>query len=540
MRFSAIHQGRGSTLERQTELIEDWFNCHQVIERSKLSSVDYGKSGYTGKDQHELGKIRDAIDAGLISAGDYILVEAIDRIGRMQPLKMIELITSIVNKGVIIVTLEDNHEYSQDTLNTNASSLYILAGKVQQAHDYSKQLSRRITKAYERKRREARDGKGAALNTPIWLDKGNVLVPDKAKMVLECIDLYLKGYGTRRIVLDLLPKYPHLKSVHPTTLKRWFKNRVLIGEWETIEGVIPNVFKPLIDTTLFYKLQKELKHRTKKMSPEKTYELSGIVVCACCKKSFHFQRKKYKDYVIIYANCSNYLKRGLPFCTNKKTWPYEVLMHIYEDTYSESMQTVAEAKLDTIRSEDLDTLKAQLAESMESYNNLMKLYERSTTIVLEDRLVSLSEEQKVLKAKVSELEIKLEDDIGYTTEESFAMHNLISQLGIDPIQKRDVLLKSGYQIPIEGSQITIRGGRYESQTYTLIRRSTKHNCYLVEHEYPETNFESYKANDAIEQISSGVNKLAISRSGLVAYAPASGDISWEQFLKDFTKYKLED
>ena len=540
IRFSAINQGKGSTISRQRELVDQWLKHHPDIERSPLSATDKGKSGYSGEHlNHGLGLIRAAINAGQICSGDYILVEAIDRIGRLEPLDMVELITSIVKKGVTIITLEDNHEYTEQTLNHNSSSLYILVGKVQQAHDYSKQLSRRITKAYERKRRQARNGEGASLHTPIWLDKAGELKPVESKMVTECIELYLKGYGARQIIQNLLPTYSHLKGVHPSTLKRWFQNRVIIGEWDTIDGIIPNVFKPLIDELTFYKLQAQIKQRRKHMSPAKTYELSGLAVCAQCKKSYHFQRKKHKDYVIIYANCSTYLKRGKDFCNNRKTWPYEVLMHIYEETHLSSLQVIAEKEYDTSQSDELIVLRSQLEEVDSSYRNILGLIEKAPSPILEDRLATLSEDSIILRAQIENVESKLGDNSNYILTDGFSISDLMDELSLDPIQKRDVLLKSGYRIPIDDSQVTINGGRYGSQKFTLMKRSTKRNCYLVEHAIPEFTAESYDYRGAECTIPARTDKLAIDREGVTAIASGNDSISWEQFIGDFDKYKLD-
>ena len=117
-RFSAIHQGKGSTLDRQQQLIDQWVDQHPDVERSNLSVTDKGKSAYKGDHlNHGLGLILAAIKSGEIKAGDYILVEAIDRIGRLQPTDMVELINGIVKAGVTIVTLEDKTEYTKASLN---------------------------------------------------------------------------------------------------------------------------------------------------------------------------------------------------------------------------------------------------------------------------------------------------------------------------------------------------------------------------------------------------------------------------------------
>ena len=333
MRFSAAHQGKGSTIERQTAYIDQWLVNHPNIQLSNLSSKDEGMSGYSGKHlEHGLGRILNAIKSGNIASGDFILVEAIDRIGRLEPMEMMKLITEITQTGVTIETLEDAQSYSLDRLNQDPSALFILIGKIQQAHDYSKKLSDRISAAYTNKRIRARNGDQIALNTPIWLTTNGELKPPHTDMVTQCINLYLKGYSANLIIKELKTQYTKLETTHPETLKKWFKNRALIGDWTNKGDHIPDVFEPLIDKNTFYKLQREIERRYKQMSPPNAYELSGLVICDQCNSNFYFRTKKNKDYTIIYSNCSRYLKLGRDGCTNNKTWPYEVLKVIADRT----------------------------------------------------------------------------------------------------------------------------------------------------------------------------------------------------------------
>tara|TARA_R110002049_G_scaffold16122_1_gene65001 strand:+ start:103 stop:1749 length:1647 start_codon:yes stop_codon:yes gene_type:complete len=537
MRFSAIHQGKGSTLERQKELIEEWFHHHPDIKRSNLSSIDYGKSGFTGKDQHGLDKIRAAVEMGKILVGDYILVEAMDRLGRLQPLKMIELITSIVNRGVVIVTLEDGQEYSQNTLNNNPSCLYILAGKVQQAHDYSKQLSRRILKAYERKRRLAREGGSISLHTPVWLTSKGKLDPVKSEMVKECISLYLKGYGARRVILDLIPKYPDLSKVHPSTFKKWFTNRVIIGEWDTLGERIPNVFEPLIDLPTFYRLQKELDYRRRVMSPEKTYQLSGLVVCGECEGKYHFRRKKHKDFTIIYSNCSTYLKRGSHFCTNKMSFPYEVLKYVYDITCGSTVAKNVFDNYSSQKSSKVEEINIQLKEKNEEINKFLELASSIPNLSnLKDKLSKLNEEKEKIVAQLIAIEAELDDSGDFTESDYGHMNYLIEEYQNDHIQKRDMLAKVGYKIKVIGNKVEMVEGFSHKEIFTLVKRSQKLGCYLVEQCFLACSIRCGEQDGVFNWFPDHTRKLAINRDGLMAMS--DDDINWDVFITNFEKYKV--
>jgi len=516
-RFSAIHQGKGSTQDRQDRMVAQWFIDNPEVSRSDLSVVDKGKSAYKGDHlSYGLGSILRAIDEGFISSGDYILVEAIDRLGRMEPMEMFGLMQQIVSRDVTLVTLEDGVEYTKELLNEQVSSLYVLVGKIQQAHEYSKNLSRRLKASYDKRRDLAKKGEAIKLVSPFWLDDSCQLIPKNATIVKDCIDLYLKGRGARRILLDLVGTYPELKSTHPTTLMRWFRSRVLIGEWETKGGVIKDVFEPLIDEKTFYLIQGQLQKRRKEMSPEEKYELSGLVVCDCCGSRFYFRRKKHKDYTIIYANCSGYLKRGALGCNNNKTWPYDVLMYVFDNSFNDVLSSAVEEKLDNSLLEEKKILEARLVEKNEQIDSVLALgIDNAASENIRQRIRELGEDKDLLLTEITNLEASLsssESGIGV----SLADFN-VEFFGIldDSVHLREVLKTRGYKIKIKANEARVEVGEGWFR-YSLFKRSTRLNCYFVEF-------------DASENYGFLKMKLAINREGLITSSDAE---TWEEFEED--------
>jgi len=156
-RFSSGSQAVGSSIIRQEQLVSEWLQRNPEYQLAQLGFIDRGRSGYSGVHlKYDLGRILEAIKAGEIKAGDAILVEAIDRIGRLRPMEMFDLISSITRDGVSVVTVEDGKIYSQENLNNDTSALFVLAGKVQQAHEYSKDSLIVSERATKRKRAEAK------------------------------------------------------------------------------------------------------------------------------------------------------------------------------------------------------------------------------------------------------------------------------------------------------------------------------------------------------------------------------------------------
>lgn len=492
IRFSAKIQEKGSSIARQLAMRESWLNDHPTFTLSSLSEQDIARSASKGVHlKHGLGRILEAIDQGLIKGGDYIIVESIDRLGRLSQVEMLQIITDIVNAKVSIVTLEDNQTYSLETLNNNSSSIFILVGKIQQAHDYTAALSRRIAAAYERKRLKAVKGESIALNTPMWLTTSGKLIPQKSEMLRACIQLYLKGYGLRKIIKALKDDYPAISEVGERTIKRWFNNPALIGQWKNKGSPIDGVFEPLISLDTYYKLQAELKRRSKTMSPEEVYRISGLVFCQRCGARFYFRRKLYKGEYIVYANCSTYLKKGGESCGNNTTWPYQALEYLCSTTYSHHLSTAA---IDTVSKEalkELDVLVNQQNETKQLLDNSTRLLiEQPKNPSLKEQSAELTSKYEQLGKKISVLKEQLDTQSPtiLTAESMQSRYRMELEAQLDPIYMRDILQKIGYKVFVNGRESHVSLEEVESSegvcdmksTLTLLRHSTAHKCYILQ------------------------------------------------------------
>ena len=149
VRFSSFRQHGGSSVERQNAMIAEWLTRHPDYELSSLKFEDLAKSGYHGdhiKAGGGFGKLLEAVKFGAIKDGDVVLVEAIDRTGRMDTVDMLDLLTPILKAGVSIITLDDGNSYNRASV--NGSHIYMLMAKIQAANQYSEALSRRVTASY--------------------------------------------------------------------------------------------------------------------------------------------------------------------------------------------------------------------------------------------------------------------------------------------------------------------------------------------------------------------------------------------------------
>jgi DNA invertase Pin-like site-specific DNA recombinase len=126
VRFSTARQGLTGkdSLRRQLERTAEYCRIHGLTLDDSLRDVG---SGFHGN-QSALERFKDRVVKGEIPAGSVLVVEALDRLSRQKPRIAQEQLLSIVNAGVVVVTLIDGQTYSADTLDTNMYQLFTSVG----------------------------------------------------------------------------------------------------------------------------------------------------------------------------------------------------------------------------------------------------------------------------------------------------------------------------------------------------------------------------------------------------------------------------
>ncbi|WEM41002.1 recombinase family protein [Photobacterium sp. DA100] len=470
IRFSSSIQQKGSSLERQQKLINEYLKKHPEVELSSLQYQDLGLSGYKGKHlENDLGKLLEAIEAGHIKAGDYILVEAMDRLGRLPELEMISLLHSILKHDVKIITLQDGQEYSTDAISTNGGLLYLLAGKVQMSHQHSKQLSERVSAAWAKKRKEAEAGKGVKRKAPWWLswneetERYDLLTDEDKQLLNDVFKWYLSGLGERRILARLREVNPDkFGTTDPATVKRWLRNKTAIGYWNDI----PDAYPAAIEEHLFYQTQEELARRAdgKSQSPRSGHFLCGLVKCGCCGGNFSMRTNKHSRDAML---CSVANKRK-DKCTNGKTIPVQVLDYVRYETFAEAVQQIQDNSQSQEAEQELTVVKGQITELEDRIDNLIELVasgsKRTQKIVNK-----LEAELEELQGKESDLLLELRNP----AETSYADALITgSEMLDDPELLNELLRKVGYHLSVNGNKIT-----YKDKVWEYVKWSRKNDCY---------------------------------------------------------------
>ncbi|MBD2840060.1 recombinase family protein [Pseudomonas sp. JM0905a] len=477
VRFSSDKQQHGSSLERQDTRVADWLRAHPDYELSSFQFRDLGRSGFHAEHLEEGGgmaKLLAAIKAGHIQAGEVVLLEHIDRAGRLPMWDMEEqIIRPILRAGVKLHTLHDGVTYDESA-QFNGQAL-LLSVQLQQAHQYSKNLQRMVKAAYVKRIKAARDGKATVRNTPIWLTTSGEIIPHIAEHVREAFTLYVSGVGKNAIARRLrLSGVAELAKCSGPTVEGWLRNTAAIGHWTyngdnpELEGTdIPDAYPPIIDKELFFRAQKQ-KEKAKTQAHRRTSKhlLVGLVKCADCGGNFIIQNK---DGVPHSLRCLSRQRLREALCTNTKCIPKGVFDYVRRQTQSAFIQQArreqnlskSQKRVIEIRGE-LETLGAQarrLTKALMAVDDMPELLEQ---------LGDVKSKQDALQAELLVQERTV--DAPSPIREKSLVKELSVTLESDP-EKMNALLKGvGYTITVAPDGSITHGER--KWTYQGIDRRT--------------------------------------------------------------------
>lgn len=459
IRFSSSIQERGTSLQRQQELIDKWLSNNPDIPLSDMQFNDLGLSGYKGTHlEHGFGQLLLAIQNKKISRDDRLLVENIDRLGRLQSSVMLELIMGIINAGVIIVTLQDGIEYDQSSL--DGGQLYILAGKIQQAHDESEKKSVRIKASWKIKKTVAKSGGQIKRKAPWYISKDNitgiynVITEDNRVLVTNIFTWYLNGISQNEIVRRLKETSEQFNTYSPTALKKLMVNKTAIGYW----GDIPNVYPQIITETLFYSVQSEIQRRSanKFQGKHSNHIMAGLVKCGECGSNYSVRNQKHSSTVMV---CTNSTKKS---CTNTKTIPIDVLNEFRVATQASYIQSILDSEMDAEKEDEIIIIDGRLKDFKKQKDNIIKLIRLTGDESLATELLEVNKHIGELESKKAGVTESITSKISYASLVNKGLH-----LGLDQDELNGMLRKSGFKISVVGKVITLNENRWEYKRHYM-------------------------------------------------------------------------
>ena len=240
IRMSSDLQLRGDSLRRQLEASAKYASVHglDLIENDRLQ--DIGISAFKGANVVDgaLGGFLEAIKAGKVPRGSVLIVESLDRLSRQPINKALPLFLSIINSGVDIATLADNHVYTEAT--TELQDLMMSLVVMSRAHDESHMKSLRVGAAWANKRAKASTQPLTAM-CPAWLrlskDRSHHdVIEERAQVIRRIFSESASGIGnysiTQRLNKEKVLHFGRSNGWHLSYVSKILKNRAVLGEYQ--------------------------------------------------------------------------------------------------------------------------------------------------------------------------------------------------------------------------------------------------------------------------------------------------------------------
>ena len=193
-------QLKGDSRRRQLDASRAYAEANNLHLAEGAELEDIGVSAFKGANVRDgaLGQFLDAVKAGTVKPGSYLLVESLDRLSREEVLTAQSLFLSIIQAGIHLVTLVDGRVYraGKTDLADLITSLVIMS----RAHEESQTKSHRIAAAWKNKRNEAAGLRPMTKWCPAWLTllpdrTGYGLNPIRAAVVREIFEDTASGIG---------------------------------------------------------------------------------------------------------------------------------------------------------------------------------------------------------------------------------------------------------------------------------------------------------------------------------------------------------
>ena len=419
----------------------------------ELEFLDIGVSAYKGanlKDTSAFGRFMAAVNLGQIEEGSYLLVESLDRLSRQEIKESLQLFIQIVNSGIIVVTLSDNHVYGGRK--TDFFDLFYSMMIMSRAHEESLMKSQRVSAAWD-KRREAAGEKIVTKRTLGWLKvnetgDGFELIPERVEVVEQIYELCTAGMGNYAIANHLTDQgvNPFGKSEkwNPSSVGKILSTRAVLGEYQPhklIDGKSTAVGDPVlgyypqvIDEDLFNRCQAIRTKRQTSGGGRKGDNFanlfSGLAKCGDCDGKLFRKNKGVHAYLV----CENQGRKGT---CKTRSWRYDD----FETSFLSFMTELdlssleggeigpSQSQRDNAEQQSLIGMLDDLKEKREKTFNLC--LEADDNQFLKERLLSFESEIGDLEAKIAELSSSLSDGHTGSTLEALQQHLNIIQKSED-------------------------------------------------------------------------------------------------------------
>lgn len=332
IRYSSFEQGEGDSVRRQNANRDKWLKDHPDVPLdTRLKLIDKGKTGFDREnlDTYALGEFIREIEKGTVVAGDYLLVENLDRLSREEEDTATHLFLSITQKHIVIVQLFPT--LAEFRKPVKMMQLIQVVLEFTRAHGESVLKSDRIGAAWaDKKHVKARAGVLVTNRVPVWIvvdpkTGARSLDPDHTKTVRRMFRMAIAGEGCANIAKKL-----HAEQV-PVMGRKLYRGKAITwthmlvyailtstatyGEYQPRKVVsknrrqldgppVPDYYAPAVDRKTFDKAAAALASRKGKMAGRRGLHVNMFSSLMCDARdgtalTYHHYGKKNKMPEII-------------------------------------------------------------------------------------------------------------------------------------------------------------------------------------------------------------------------------------------------
>lgn len=431
IRFSTPEQARGDSLRRQAEKAASW--CKERGIELDDSLRDLGVSAYHGANR-TTGALRsflELVESGKVVRGSYLIVESLDRISRETVMDAASRLFDLIRAGIIVVTLSDGQEYSEDRLRTDWTPLLFSLIVMARAHEESRIKSERVGEAWKQKKAAARSKKiPITKRCPEWLyieDEQFKIDEHKAGIIYRIFEATIEGFGRRAISRRMnemnIPAFRGSNGWQTSSIAKILTSRAVIGEYQPHSGrhsahnrqpqgePIQGYYPPIIPEQMFWQAQSAITSRQHgsagRTGVTGAHILKGLAKCGECESVMHISNKGPKPKGGIYLVCEN-AKRRMG-CDNAKHYRLDEterkLLHALSQLVAEDIDF---KRRETDQGSEVISLEAQLADKETVRDRLLKLVETTDfDEALNERFQQTATELKEIKAKLKKAKADL-------------------------------------------------------------------------------------------------------------------------------------
>lgn len=296
IRFSSEKQAKGDSIRRQKDLATQYIERHPELGLeldTTLQLTDEGLSAYKGVAQTKgsLGVFNRLVDDGKIAKGSYLLVESLDRLSRQTPRKAFTQLNTLIDEGIVVVTLNDNKVYTSASMDDDKGMSLIFAIMLMaRAHEESAEKARRVGSAWRQKMLRVADGVQLTKRVPFWIVKEDRTraIPEKVKIVKRIFELSSKGLGGQRIAGRLNEEGVETPTSMSTkwaisSVKKVLNSEAVIGVLNTADGVRHEGYYPRVISDKLWAKTRFMGEASKGVRDNKgVHPLSGLCFCKAC------------------------------------------------------------------------------------------------------------------------------------------------------------------------------------------------------------------------------------------------------------------